>query len=431
MQRLNALPDLHAPWVVCNEDHRFLVAEQLRELGGGQANIILEPVGRNTAPAVAVAAFAALEKDPNAILLVLPADHLIQQVDVFQRAVAHASTLAENDHLVTFGIKPTQAETGYGYIKAGEALTGETAYCVAQFVEKPDAETAQAYVDSGEYYWNSGMFVFKAQRYLDELKQFQPDMYTACERAFSALVIDIQRDFLRLDDDAFAACPSESIDYAVMEKTHAAAVVPLDAGWDDIGAWSSLWAVTDHDAAGNVILGDVISHNSHNSYIRAEHRLVATVGIDNLVVVETADAVLVAAKDQVQDVKHIVNILKEKQRDEVNLHRRVHRPWGSYEAIDAQARYQVKRIIVNPGASLSQQMHYHRSEHWIVVHGTAKVYRDGESFLLTENQSTYIPLGTAHRLENPGKLPLELIEVQSGSYLGEDDIVRFDDEYGR
>ena len=428
--RLKGLPQLDKPIVVCNEVHRFLVAEQLREIGQPAQRIILEPVGRNTAPAVAIAAFHALIHDKDATLLVLPADHVIKQAETFRQVVAEAYPLAQEDSLVTFGIVPSHPETGYGYIKTEDVLIPDTeAFKVAQFVEKPDLETAQRYVESGDYYWNSGMFMFKAQRFLQELQKFNPDMYGACRQAVENAIEDI--DFLRLDEAAFKLSPSDSIDYAVMEKTQDAVVLPLDAGWSDVGSWSSLWEISEQDAQGNVCHGDVLTQNVKNCYLRSEHRLIAAIGLEDHVVIETADAVMISHKDQVQDIKNIVGQLKQQNREEVNLHRKVHRPWGTYENIDVESRFQVKRIMVKPGACMSLQMHYHRSEHWIVVKGTAKVTCGEEVFIVTENQSTYIPLGTKHRLENPGKVPLEIIEVQSGGYLGEDDIVRFDDNYGR
>lgn len=431
IERLEGLPEQVAPWILCNEDHRFLVAEQLRQIQQTTTGIILEPVGRNTAPATAIAALAALDKDPDAILLVLPADHLIADIARFQHAVVQGLELAQ-DYLVTFGIVPLYPESGYGYIRSGKAIEGvESGLQVGAFVEKPDTETAKTYLDSGDYYWNSGMFIFSAERYLKTLGHFEPAILAACEAAYAGESIDLERDFIRLEETAFQSCPSQSIDYAVMEKTESAAVIPLDAGWNDIGSWSALWDISAQDETGTVCRGDVLSESVSNSYLRAEYRLLAVLGVSDLIVVETADAVLVAHKDQAQQVKNIVTRLKHTQRTEVDLHRKVYRPWGSYELMDSEPRFQVKRIRVNPGASLSLQMHHHRSEHWVVVAGTANIHRDGEQFLLTENQSTYIPLGTRHRLENPGKIPLEIIEIQSGSYLGEDDIIRFDDEYGR
>lgn len=430
LSRVNGLLDSGAS-VICNEEHRFIVAQQAQEEKFDLKSIILEPVGRNTAPAIALAAFDALESNVDEaapLLLVMAADHVIENVAAFHAAVEVAKAQAEAGKVVTFGIVPESAHTGYGYIQRG-AETGSGAYAVSRFVEKPDATTAQSYLDDGSYYWNSGMFLFAADVYLNELKTFRPDIYSACEKAYLGKSRDV--DFLRVDAEAFSACPDESIDYAVMEKTDKAVVVPLSAGWSDVGAWSSLWDIGDQDVAGNVSSGDVLSHNTSNSYIRAEHRLVATVGLDNIVVVETNDAVLVAAKDKVQDVKKIVESLKAQGRSEFMQHRHVYRPWGVFDSIDNGERYQVKRITVKPGAKLSVQMHHHRAEHWIVVSGTAKVTNGDKEILLTENQSTYIPVGVVHALENPGVIPLELIEVQSGSYLGEDDIVRFEDRYGR
>lgn len=413
--------------VVCNHEHRFMVAEQLRDGSEGEARILLEPAGRNTAPAVAAGALEALKDAPDAILLVLPADHVIRDQAAFLAAVETGRAAAADGNLVTFGIVPTRPETGYGYIKAAKA-EGD-ARPVERFVEKPELETAQAYVDSGEYFWNSGMFMFRADRYLAELERFEPDMLAACRRACDGAQRDL--DFIRLDPDAFAESPSNSIDYAVMERTRDAVVVPLDAGWSDVGSWDALQEVGTPDEQGNVTIGDVLADGSTNCYIRSESRLVATVGLHNHVVVETPDAVLVADRDRVQDVKALVDKLKLEGRVECDYHRRVLRPWGAYEGIANADRFQVKRIVVKPGEKLSLQMHHHRAEHWVVVRGTARVYKGEESFLLSEDQSTYIPLGTVHRLENPGVIPLELIEVQTGAYLGEDDIVRFEDTYGR
>jgi mannose-1-phosphate guanylyltransferase/mannose-6-phosphate isomerase len=426
--RLKGFPEIASPLVVCNESHRFLIAEQLRNIQVRPEHLILEPAGRNTAPAVAVAALTVQNYDFDPIMLVLPADHLIQNVSAFCDTVQAALPLAQAGHLVTFGIVPRIAETGYGYIQAGVALE-KGGFHVQRFVEKPPLAQAEAYVASGEYYWNSGMFMFKASRYLEELEKFAPPIYGACQEAVYGSTQDT--DFMRLSKHAFLSCPSDSIDYAVMERTDDAVVLPLDAGWNDIGAWSALWDVSPHDAAGNVCIGDVITEGTENCYLRSEYRLLATLGIQDQIIIETADAVLVAHKDHVQDVKTIVNRLKSSARQEADLHRKVHRPWGTYENIDIETRFKVKRIMVKPGSSLSLQMHYHRSEHWIVVKGTALVTRGEETFVLSENQSTYIPLGIKHRLENPGKLPLELIEIQSGSYLEEDDIVRFEDVYGR
>ena len=423
-RRVEALADL-APIAVANEEHRFLVAEQLRQVGAPVPAILLEPVGRNTAPAIAAAALQAMAGGADPLLLVLPSDHVVRDVAGFQRAVREASSAAEAGALVTFGVVPDAPETGFGYI---QAEAGDGLRQVLRFVEKPDAATARSYLDAGGYYWNSGMFLFRASRYLEELARFRPDIVDAVRAAHAAARHD--GDFVRLDKDAFSACPSDSIDYAVMEKTADAMVLPVDIGWNDVGSWSALWDVAERDADGNAHHGDVIAVDSRNSYAYAQ-RLVALVGVDDIVVVETDDAVLVARKDKVQEVKQVVARLKQEQRSQAVLHREVHRPWGSYDSVDNGGRHQVKRIKVKPGAALSLQMHHHRAEHWIVVSGTAKVTRGDETLLLSENESTYIPLGVKHRLENPGKVPLELIEVQSGSYLGEDDIVRFEDVYGR
>jgi mannose-1-phosphate guanylyltransferase/mannose-6-phosphate isomerase len=420
--------EVGAPIIVCNDEHRFLVAEQLRQIGVQAAAILLEPVGRNTAPAVAIAALQALTLDPNAVLLVLPADHVIRSPDVFAEAVARGMAAAQAGNLVTFGIVPDAPETGYGYIQAG-AEQPHGALALQKFVEKPDLSTARAYVASGEYLWNSGMFLLRADAYLAELEAHAPIMLAAARNALQKARTDL--DFIRLDATAFGACPSDSIDYAVMERTTRGAVVPLSCGWSDVGSWSALWDVEDKDEARNVINGDVLLHDVETSYIRSESRLVAAVGISNLVVVETSDAVLIADKDRVQDVKHIVLALKKAQRGEATMHKRVYRPWGSYESLVNAHRFQVKRIIVNPGQQLSLQMHHHRAEHWIVVSGTARVTCGEKEFLLSEDESTYIPLGNRHRLANPGVIPLEMIEVQTGGYLGEDDIVRFQDIYGR
>jgi mannose-1-phosphate guanylyltransferase len=426
LQRLTNL-DVNAPLVICNEEHRFIVAEQLRALGQ-TGSIILEPVGRNTAPAIALAAEVTVN-DNDPLLLVLAADHVIQNADAFTDAVNNAIPLAEDGKLVTFGIVPTQAHTGYGYIKRGNKVSDSSGYEVNAFVEKPDSNTAADYLESGQYYWNSGMFLIKASRYLQELEKYRPDISTACKKALAHTTHD--NDFIRLDAEAFALCPDESVDYAVMENTTDAVVVPLDAGWNDIGAWSALWEVNEKDDAGNTTFGDVILQETSNSLIHGGERLIATVGLDNIVIVDTKDALLVACKDKVQDVKKIVEKLKAEKRSEFKVHREVYRPWGKYDSIDNGERYQVKRITVNPGEKLSIQMHHHRAEHWIVVSGTASVTNGDKTFLVTENESTYIPIGVVHALENPGKVPLEMIEVQSGSYLGEDDIVRFEDRYGR
>jgi len=415
-----------APIVVANEEHRFLVAEQLRQIGAPVPSIILEPLGRNTAPAIAAAAMQAMAGGDDPLLLVLPSDHVIRDADAFRLAIAEALDAAAAGALVTFGIVPTSPETGFGYIQsvAGDARIRR----VARFVEKPDAATAASYLAEGGYYWNSGMFLFRASRYLEQLGQFRPDILAATRMALDNARVD--GDFIRLDRDAFAACPADSIDYAVMERTVDAMVVPVDIGWSDLGSWSALWDVALRDAEGNATLGDVIAIDSRNSYVHAR-RLVALVGVDDLVVVETDDAVLVARKDRVQQVKDVVAQLKVGGRSQAAQHREVHRPWGSYDSVDVGSRFQVKRIKVKPGARLSLQSHTQRAEHWIVVSGTARVTRDDEVFDLQADQSTYIPLGAKHRLENPGTQVLELIEVQSGDYLGEDDIVRYDDVYGR
>lgn len=414
-----------APLVVANEEHRFVAAEQLQQLGVQPQAILLEPVGRNTAPAIAVAALEATRDGDDAVLLVLPSDHVIADEEAFRAAVLRAMPAAQSGKLVTFGIVPTGPETGYGYIKAGAA--GDVRP-VDRFVEKPDADTAQQYVQSGEYFWNSGMFLFKASRYLAELERFNPAMLAASRTAWQQARRDA--DFTRLDKDAFTAVPSDSIDYAVMEKTADAVVVALDAGWNDVGSWTALRDVSAQDADGNAHHGDVIAIDCHNTYAYGE-RLIALVGLDDVIVVETDDAVMVGRSDRMQEIKQVVSRLKAAGRPEATWHRKVYRPWGAYDSIDHGERFQVKRITVKPGATLSLQMHHHRAEHWIVVSGTAEVTRGDDVLLLTENQSTYIPLGVTHRLKNPGKLPLELIEVQSGSYLGEDDIVRFEDTYGR
>lgn len=424
--RLQGLDHLQAPIAVCNEAHRFMMAEQLREIDAQPDVIILEPVGKNTAPAVALAALAAKNYDD--ILLVLPADHVIENVAAFQQAVVKAEQLAEQGYLVTFGIIPTAAETGYGYIKRSAENIAD-AFKVAEFVEKPDAVVAETYVNSGEYYWNSGMFAFKAGRYLEELEKFSPEMLAACRLSFADAKTDV--DFVRLNKDIFIQCPSDSIDYAVMEKTDKAVVIPLDADWSDVGSWSALWEVRKKDSFGNALTGDVIAIDTENSFIHAGNKLVAAIGIRDMIIIETDDAVMIAPKDRVQEVKQIVEVLKKSQRIEADLHRKVYRPWGHYDSVDSGERHKTKRIVVKPGAKLSVQKHHHRAEHWVVVKGTALVSKGDEILLLSENESTYIPLGVIHSLENPGVIPLEMIEVQSGSYLGEDDIVRFEDKYGR
>ncbi|QHF43864.1 mannose-1-phosphate guanylyltransferase/mannose-6-phosphate isomerase [Pseudomonas sp. S35] len=427
LKRLDGLE--HAvPKLICNESHRFLAAEQLRQLGLEEANIILEPVGRNTAPAIALAALQALAQQSDPIMLVLAADHLILDVDAFHQSIAKALVLAEAGKLVTFAITPKHAETGYGYLQRGAAI-GDGGFKVSRFVEKPDLKTAEKYLSEGDYFWNSGMFMFRASRYIQELEQFQPSIVSVCREALAKGQQDMH--FTRVESTIFATSPDDSIDYAVMEKTLDAVMVPLDAGWSDIGSWSALWEASERDAQDNLFKGDVLSENTSGSYVHATHRLVATLGVEDLVIIETKDAVLVAHKDQVQDVKKIVDQLKGCNRHEYANHREVYRPWGMYDSIDSGERYQVKRITVKPGEKLSVQMHHHRAEHWIVVSGTARVTNGEKTYLVTENQSTFIPIGQIHALENPGMIPLELIEVQSGSYLGEDDIVRFEDIYGR
>ena len=448
--RTAGLPGVSAPVVVCNEAHRFMVAEQLRQAGVEGARIVLEPIGRNTAPAIALAAYVALAAaaasgdaaDQGPLLLVLPADHVVRDRAAFQAAVRAALPAAEAGRLVTFGVVPEAPETGYGYIRraaaplagvagAGSAVVGAAGavYPIDRFVEKPDLATAERFVASGDHYWNIGMFLFGARRYLRELAAQAPDIAAAAQTAFEAAKADL--DFVRVDAETFGACRSDSIDYAVMEKTRDAVVVPLAAGWSDVGSWSSLHAAVESDTDGNVLRGDVIAEDTRDSFVFSESRLVATVGLDSHVVVETKDAVLVAPRDRVQDVKALVARIKAAGRSEHSLHREVFRPWGSYDSVESGERYQVKRLSVNPGASMSLQLHHHRAEHWIVVSGTARITRNDEVFLLEENESTYIPLGAKHRIENPGKIPLHIIEVQSGSYLGEDDIVRFEDRYGR
>ncbi|MBI3901611.1 MAG: mannose-1-phosphate guanylyltransferase/mannose-6-phosphate isomerase [Nitrosomonadales bacterium] len=429
VQRLTGIPDRAAPMVICNTEHRFLAAEQLRDIATSPLSLILEPFGRNTAPAVAVAAFTAQSYDADAVLLVLPADHLIRDVAGFHAAVRNAVELAEQDQLVTFGITPNEPATGFGYIERGTVLSIAGTYSVARFVEKPDLETAQRFLATGDFFWNSGMFVFKASVYLDELQRCSPAIYTAAQQAWQGSTRDL--DFCRLDETAFAACPSDSIDYAVMEHTRSAAMVAVDIGWSDIGSWSSLSEVSAKDAQGNVLRGDVYVREAGNCYVRAETRMVAAIGVKDLVIVETADAVLVMHKDAAQDVKHTVEYLKQAERSEHLVHRRVYRPWGYYEGIDVGDRFQAKRIMVKPGSKLSLQMHHQRAEHWVVVSGKARVTRGEDLLVLHADQSTYIPLGVKHRLENIGSEPLYLIEVQSGSYLGEDDIVRFEDDYKR
>jgi mannose-1-phosphate guanylyltransferase len=422
VKRLSGL-NVQAPITICNEEHRFFVAEQLREIDK-LGSIILEPVGRNTAPAIALAALTAND-DP--LLLVLAADHAIQDEAAFNAAVMRAIPLAEAGKLVTFGIVPTQPHTGYGYIRRGKDLG--KGFEVDAFVEKPSSDVARDYLSSGDYYWNSGMFLFRASSYLEELKKFRPDILDQCKASVTEVTADL--DFLRINKETFESCPAESVDYAVMEKTSRAVVVPMDAGWSDIGSWSSLWDISEKDGEGNATHGDVVLHNTHNSYVRTDDKLVAAIGVNDLVIVATKDTLMVAHKNCVQDVKIITEILKANSRSEWELNREVCRPWGKYDSIDSGEGYQVKRITVKPGAKLSVQMHHHRAEHWVVVAGSAIVTNGDKTFLLSVNESTYIPIGVVHALENPGKVNLELIEVQSGSYLGEDDIVRFEDRYGR
>lgn len=448
--RLKALGQKAGPIVVSNEEHRFIVAATLQQCFANSqpgtskpaGEILLEPVGRNTAPAIALAALQALSKETEAVLLVLPSDHVVQNVAAFAKAVEAGFRAAMEGQMVTFGILPDAPQTGYGYIKVADAF-GEWANGqeqpelvaqddwarVEEFVEKPDLETARAYVESGHYLWNSGMFMFRADRYLEELEKFRPDILEVCRSAYAHKTQDL--DFIRVDKEIFSECPSDSIDYAVMEKTDAAVVVPLDAGWSDVGSWSALWEIQEQDAQGNVCKGDVITEDVSGCYLHADSRLVAVLGVRDCVVVETDDVVLVADKDRVQDVKKLVARVKEQDRPEHRFHKKVHRPWGTYEGIAMCERFQVKRIMVKPGGRLSLQKHHHRAEHWVIVKGTAKVTRGSDEILLTEDQSTYIPLGVLHRLENPGVIPLELIEVQTGAYLGEDDIVRYEDTYGR
>ncbi|MET0065932.1 MAG: mannose-1-phosphate guanylyltransferase/mannose-6-phosphate isomerase [Candidatus Thiodiazotropha sp.] len=430
VKRFMAIPGVSDALIVCNDEHRFLVAEQMRSKGQSANGILLEPVGRNTAPAIACAALHALEADPDAILLVSPSDHVIANEALFTEIMLSGARAAETGNLVTFGIVPTKPETGYGYIRKGGESADNDAFLVDQFVEKPNLETAQAYLDSGEYLWNSGMFAFRADAYLNELQSFHPDILKAAQQAYAGKTADL--DFLRLEEQAFTGCPSQSIDYAVMEKTDKALVVPMDVGWSDIGSWSALSEFAcDDPESGNVFLGDVLIKDVSNSYLRSENRMIAGIGLDNLIVIETADAILVANKSHSQDVKEIVEQLKASGRSEYEIHARVYRPWGNYETVDECDRFKVKRIVVSPGASLSLQKHHHRAEHWVVVKGTAKITRGEKELLLTEDQSVYIPLGTKHRLENPGLIPLEIVEIQTGSYLGEDDIVRYTDIYGR
>ncbi len=423
--------DAREPVVICNQEHRFLVAEQLRQINKLSHNIILEPVGRNTAPAIALATLSAIENGDDPILLVLAADHIINNKLAFHQAIKSAFKFALQGRLVTFGIVPTGPETGYGYIHRGqeETLDEQIAYQVSRFVEKPNKETAESYIASGEYYWNSGMFMFRAKKYLEELEKFRPDILDACKAAIQGC--EESDEFIKVDRDLFIACPDESVDYAVMEKTTDAVVVGLDADWSDVGSWSALWEVSPKDDKGNVLTGDTFLHNANNCYINMDEKLIAAIGVDDLVIINTKDAVLVVNKDQVQDVKKVVEYLKANHRSEYKRHREIYRPWGRCDVVVQTERFNVNRITVKPGAAFSMQMHHHRTEHWVILSGTGEVTIKDQKFLLTENQSTFIPIGAQHRLENPGKIPLELLEIQSGSYLGDDDIIRIKDQYGR
>ena len=429
LSRLDGINDIGEALVVCNEEHRFLVAEQLRQLGKIHSTILLEPVGRNTAPAVALAALRAQQDAADPVLLVLAADHVIKDQEAFHRAIEQGVGLAEQGLLATFGIVPDVPETGYGYIEKGDCVDNSSAFAVARFVEKPDLETARQYLDSGNYFWNSGMFMFTASTYLKELQRYAPDIFESCHQAYARL--ESSDDFQYIPQQLFANCRSESIDYAVMEKTASATVIPLDAGWNDLGSWDALWQVDEKDDAGNVTSGDVLTVEVANSYIQSQSRLVAAVGLEDTVIVETADAVLVANKSRVQSVKQIVDQLTSMAREEGVSHRLVYRPWGSFESLASGDGYQVKHIVVNPGASLSLQLHHQRAEHWTVIKGQGRITCGDREFVLQTNESTFIPLGSKHRASNPETTPLEIIEVQIGDYLGEDDIVRFEDKYGR
>ena len=429
LSRLEGLSDLEDPIVVCNNDHRFLVAEQLRQLGKEHSELLLEPVGRNTAPAVALAALCALQNSVDPLLLILPADHVIEDQTAFQQAIAQALQSAKQGKLATFGIVPSVAETGYGFINKGAQLASGNGYCVEQFVEKPNQETAQAYLDSGNYFWNSGMFLFSASTYLQELKRHAPDIFESCHQAYASL--ESSEDFQRIPEPIFASCRSDSIDYAVMEKTASAVVVPLEAGWNDLGAWDAMWEVQAKDEQGNALSGDVLTFDVQDSYIQSQSRLVAVAGVRDVVVVETADAVLVTQRSQAQSVKHLVKQLQDHEREEGTLHRLVYRPWGSYESLSSRPGYQVKHLVINAGASISLQLHHKRAEHWIGLKGVALVTCGNKEFELQPNESTYIPVGSKHRLTNTSNQPVEIIEVQMGEYLGEDDIVRFEDRYDR
>ena len=423
---------VNAPLVVSNEEYRFITAEQLRQAGVAPAALVLEPTGRGTAPALTLAALAALERGEDAVLVVMPADHVIGDADAFRAGVARGAQYAEGGKIVAFGVKPTGPQTGYGYIRAGQAYGDDAGgFRIGAFVEKPDAATAQRYLDSGGYFWNAGIFITRASVWVAQLEAIRPEILLACRAAFASRKRD--QDFLRVAKQEFAACPADSIDYAVMEKLPAelGVVIPLAADWSDVGSWDVLWQIGAKDEAGNVLRGDVLALKTRDTLAISQSRFVACVGLTDAVIIETPDAVLAAHKSQIQHVRDVVVQLKSKGRSEADAHRKIYRPWGYYDSIDAGSRFQVKRIVVNPGAALSLQMHHHRAEHWVVVRGTAKVTRGDETFLVSENESTFIPLGTRHRLENPGKVPLEMIEVQSGAYLGEDDIVRFEDSYGR
>jgi mannose-1-phosphate guanylyltransferase/mannose-6-phosphate isomerase len=422
--------DFAAPLIIANEEHRFIIAEQMREIGVTADALILEPIGRNTAPAACVAALRVAEGDPGGLILLMPSDHAIADLAGFRQATERAGAAATAGHLVTFGITPEGAETGFGYIARGTPIEGcDGTFQVTAFVEKPDTPTAARYVASGDYFWNSGIFLFPVRLWLAEIRRLQPQMLAACKEALAKARRD--SDFIRLDKEAFAACPSDSIDYAVMEHTEKAAVVPASMGWNDLGSWDALWDMGDKDERGNALSGNVVAEATSNCYLRSEAGLVAAIGVEDLVVVATDDAVMVAPRNRTQEVKQLVGRLLQEKREEADALPTVHRPWGTYRALHNGHRVQVKHIMVRPGAKLSLQMHHHRAEHWVVVQGTAKIVRGNDELVLTEDQSTYIPLGTPHRLENPGKIPLHVIEVQSGSYLGEDDIVRFEDHYGR
>ena len=427
IKRLEGLNCL-TPIVICNEEHRFIVAEQLKEINQLHDNIILEPFSKNTAPAIALSAFYATRNGENPTLLILAADHIILDIQSFQASIQHALPYIENNKLITFGIIPSSPETGYGYIKCGNYLD-ESCFKVSQFIEKPNKLIAESFLKDGNYLWNSGMFAFKANDFLSELKKYKQDIFDICRQATNQFKFDL--DFIRIDASTFELCPDDSIDYAVMENTNNAIVISMDIGWNDVGSWASLWEVSNKDENGNVINGDALCVDSQNNYIYSETELVTTIGIQDTIIVQTKDAILVTLKNKSQDVKSIVKNLQLRKRSEYKLHREIYRPWGKYDSIDKGNRYQVKRITVRPGEKLSVQMHHHRAEHWIIVSGTAKVSVDGKESLLTENQAVYIPLGSIHFLENPGKIPLELIEIQVGSYLGEDDITRFEDKYGR